>query len=130
MPLRPGFGTKGKPTNARANFFAMTIPKKLVIYVYDVDISPKKDVSGPRKARIFDLLESSPECAPHLGYIAHDRSQRIVAIRQLPQPFTSTIQFFEEGASGPREGSPTYEVEVKFSAALQASDAEPYVAST
>ena len=125
MPARPGFGTAGTATVVRANFFALKYSPKLLIYDYEVVISPSSDLRGPRKARIFDLLEGSPECAPFRGYIAHDRSARLVSVRKLPQPLTTTIQFFEEGAPGPNDRSPTYAIEIKLTRTLKANDITP-----
>lgn len=125
MPLRPGFGTVGKVNVLRANFFALKLPPKFAVYDYEVAISPKADLRGPRKARIFELLEGSPECAPFRGYIAHDRSGRLVSARQLPQPLTATIKFFEEGAPGPTERSPTYNIEINFTRTLEGREITP-----
>lgn len=89
-PLRPGYGTLGTPITLRANFFAVTgVPKS--IHEYKVDITPKTDINR-LKFRIFDLLELSPLCSPHLPYIAHDRSERLVAARKLPQPLSIQVR--------------------------------------
>lgn len=125
MPLRPGFGTASKAHVLRANFFALQLPPKLEIYDYEVAISPKADLRGPRKARIFELLEGSPECAPFRGYIAHDRSARLVSARKLPQPLALTIRFYEEGAPGPDDRAPVYNVEVILTRTLAGKDITP-----
>lgn len=109
-PLRPGFGTLGNPITLRANFFPVRVPKG-PIYDYKVEISPKTDINKV-KSRIFELLELSPLCQPHLPYIAHDRDKRIVSGRKLPQPLDIEVSFYEDDESGPSTVS--YNVSIKF----------------
>lgn len=127
MPLRPGWGTTGREVMLRANFFALRLPKKMQIYDYKVAISPKARLSGPYKARIFELLESSPEIAPHMGYIAHDRSERLVSARELPQPLELSLSYYEEGENGPRDGAQVYTITIELGSQLNTSDILPYV---
>jgi hypothetical protein len=78
-----------------------------------VEITPKTDINR-LKARIFFLLEQSAACKPLLGHIAHDRSQRLVSAKRLPQPLNIAVPFFEEGEKGPRAGGTVYTVAIKF----------------
>lgn len=118
-PVRPGYGTLGTPITLRANFFPFTkLPK--AIYDYVVEISPKTDINR-LKIRIFELLERSPMCAPHLPYIAHDHSQRLVSARQLPQPLDISIPFYDDHEDGPRPGAKVYIVSIKFERKLDMS---------
>jgi eukaryotic translation initiation factor 2C len=112
LPLRPGFGTLGKPITLRANFFPVRIPKG-PIYDYNVEITPKTEINR-LKTRIFELLELSPLCAPHMAYIAHDRSERLVSARELPQPLDIQVPFYEEGQSGPRPDAKVYNISIKL----------------
>ena len=125
MPMRPGFGTVGRPQPLRANFFALRLPAGMVIYDYEVSITPNKDLRRPRKARLFDLLESSPECAPFRDHIAHDNSARLVSAKELPQPLQTTIRFYEEGQPAPGNDAPVYVLEIKFVRTLNKSDIDP-----
>ncbi|KAI0699005.1 ribonuclease H-like domain-containing protein [Cytidiella melzeri] len=128
-PLRPGWGTVGRPITLRATFFALRLPKKMLIYDYEVGISPApdKDLRSPRKARIFELLEGSPECAPHMGFIAHDSSQRVVSSRKLPQPLTINIAYFEAGQTQPAAGGLAFVVTIKFLRVLDLSELTPHL---
>lgn len=110
--VRPGYGTLGTPITLRANFFALRLPKG-PIYDYNVEISPKTDLNR-MKRRIFELLEQNPMCAPHLPYIAHDHSQRLVSARELPQPLDISVPFYDEHETGPRPGAKVYVISVKF----------------
>jgi eukaryotic translation initiation factor 2C len=110
QPLRPGYGTIGRAVTLRANFFPVKVPKG-PIYDYNVEITPKTDINRLKK-RIFFLLEQSPLCLPHIGYIAHDRSMRLVSAKELPQPLDIQVPFYEEGESKPRPGATVYTVSI------------------
>jgi eukaryotic translation initiation factor 2C len=111
-PLRPGYGTVGAPVTLRANFFAMRVPQG-PIYDYVVEISPKTDINR-LKIRIFQLLELSPLCRPYLPHIAHDRSQRLVSAKKLPQPLDIPVPFYEDNQAGPPANATVYTVSIKF----------------
>ncbi|KAF6752684.1 QDE2 protein [Ephemerocybe angulata] len=124
-PLRPGYGTRGTPVTLRANFFAVRLPKGPV-YRYTVEITPKKGL-GDRKARIFQLLERSPLCQPHLPYIAHDKSERLVSARKLPDPLDIQLRYTDFDGVAVTADSPTYVVSVKFLDELKAQDMTRYL---
>lgn len=111
-PLRPGYGTLGTPITLRANFFPVKVPQG-PIYDYVVQISPTTDINR-LKARIFQLLELSPLCKAHLPYIAHDRSQRLVSARKLPQPLNIQIPYYDDHQDGPSPNGKTYTVSIVF----------------
>lgn len=97
MPLRPGYGKLGREITLRANFFAIKVPKT-PIYDYSVDITPKTEVKSlSMRSRAFQLLEQTPEMAPHRGYIAHDKGMRLVSAKKLPQPFNLQFKYHDEG---------------------------------
>ena len=111
-PLRPGYGTVGTKITLRANFFAVKVPK-VPIYDYAVGISPTTDINK-LKARIFQLLELSSFGRVHTPYIAHDRSQRLVSARKLPQPLEVQIPYYDEYQNGPLPDGKTYTVSIVF----------------
>lgn len=110
-PLRPGFGTLGTKILLRANFFQVQFKKGLIIYDYDVKITPATGIAR-LKARIFELLERKPEFQKFKPFIAHDRSQRLVCPRELPQPLSFDITYVEEEETEPRPNAKTYTVEI------------------
>ncbi|KAI0084517.1 ribonuclease H-like domain-containing protein [Irpex rosettiformis] len=124
-PLRPGFGTAGRAINLRANFFALRLPKKMLLYDYEVKVAP--DVRGPRKARIFELLEGSPECSPYVSFIAHDSSQRIVSTRQLPQPLAINITYTDPGQTQPSPKASVFNVKITFVRPLDFNEIMPHL---
>jgi eukaryotic translation initiation factor 2C len=95
------------------------------IYDYVVEISPK--TINRLKKRIFELLESSPMCAPHMPYIAHDHSQRLVSAHKLPQPLDVSVPFYDDDETEPRNGATVYTVSIKFERQLNIDDMTRYV---
>jgi hypothetical protein len=91
------------------------------IYDYVVEIEPKTDINR-LKARIFYLLEQNALCKPLLGHIAHDRSQRLVSSKKLPQPLEIKVPFYDDGELAPKPGATVYTVSIKFDKQLDMSN--------
>jgi hypothetical protein len=117
-PHRPGYGTLGREITLRANFFAVKLPKAS-IYDYHVEITPSTDIKRIR-ARLFSLLEQSSQESfrGFVPFIAHDRSERLVAAKKLPQPLDVQVQFYDEGEAGPNAKSKTYTFAITLTAEL------------
>ncbi|KAI0919501.1 hypothetical protein AcV5_001553 [Taiwanofungus camphoratus] len=126
MPFRPGWGTLGRPVTLRANFFAVTVTKG-VLYDYEVSISPKDKARTDRKERIFQLLENHAQFAPHVGYTAHDRNQRLVSAKKLPQLISIPIRLVEEGETAPRDNVLEFTVDIKFVRELNTNQLTRYM---
>lgn len=124
-PLRPGYGTVGTPITVRANFFAMKVPQR-AMYDYVVEISPKTDINR-LKIRIFELLEQSPLCRPYLPHIAHDRSQRLISAKKLPQPLDIPVPFYEDNLTAPPANATVYTVSIKFERELDPRQLTKYM---
>jgi len=122
-PLRPGFGTLGIKIILRANFFPLRISKNIPHYYdYVVSISgPKSDKDGT-KIRIFELLDQHPSFRAYQSHTAHDRSQRLVSSRPLPQPLSIDIKYFDEQRQGPRDDADHYIVEIRLDKTLATAD--------
>ncbi|PCH34807.1 Piwi-domain-containing protein [Wolfiporia cocos MD-104 SS10] len=125
-PLRPGFGTLGRPQVLRANFFAIKTTLK-IIYDYDIAFTPKAQAGNERRARILQILEREPQYAPYVGFVAHDRSQRLVAAKKLPQPLSFQVQYLEEGETNPRPNALTFTVEIGFQRELKITQSDQYM---
>ncbi|KAH9987974.1 Piwi-domain-containing protein [Russula vinacea] len=90
-PARPGFGTAGRAS----------MPD--MIYEYIVQITPEPKSQKPRtKRRVLALFELTSELRPYVNDIAHDGAQRLVASKPLPEEFSGTVLFYEEGDHRPR----------------------------
>lgn len=129
--IRPGFGKRGTNVTLRANFFALNYPKNVVLYDHPLKIEPEVEQKEKRlRARLFELFEQSPVVKPYLDGIAHDKMQRLIAIRPLPKDFSATIDFYEAGEKGPRpEGSKKsqYTISTLSPRELKSSDLDKYV---
>ena len=113
-PARPGFGTAGRAVALRADFFALeSMPD--MIYEYIVQITPEPKSQKPRmKRRVLALFELTSELRPYVNDIAHDGAQRLVASKPLPEEFSGTVLFYEEGDHRPPRDADKYEVAVTF----------------
>ena len=123
-PLRPGYGTAGTKITLQANFFALKVPQ-VPIYDYTAKISPKTD-DNKVKARIFQLLELSPLVQQHLHYVAHDRSQRLVSARKLPQPLNVQISYYDDQNDSTPNGK-VFTVSIIFQRELDPGQLSRYV---
>jgi len=95
----------------RTNFFAVRLPKG-PIFDYTVEITPSPSMRR-EKDRIFQLLEQHPTISPHVPFIAHDKSRRIVSVRELEQPLEVQINYTDEEAPPTAVARP-YQVRITF----------------
>ncbi|KAG6865176.1 hypothetical protein C0991_004724, partial [Blastosporella zonata] len=117
LPLRPDFGTKGRPVKLRANFFPVKIPKR-PLYEYEVTISPAAKTTMRRvRRRIFQLAEQSRDWARKglQGNVAHDHASKLISAKKLDQPLTIKVPYFDEDEDGPKAGGPQYVLTIEFS---------------
>lgn len=113
FPLRPDFGTEGRVTKLRSNYFPVILPDAS-IFEYDVSISsskPKK-ILARVKRRIFQLAEQSPEWVQYglKGNVAHDRIAKVLSAKELPNPTTIEVNYYEEDEEGPAAKAEQYTV--------------------
>ena len=118
LPLRPGFGTAGRSIKLRANFFPVRVPKG-PLFEYTVSISPATTLRRVKR-RIFQLAEGTSDWARSglKGNVAHDHSQKLVTAKQLPQPLTIRVPFYDEDEDGPQTGGKEYTLTIEFSGNL------------
>ena len=68
----------------------------------------------------MELVEQSREFAPYVQHVAHDRAQRMVSARKLPQPLDIPIRYLEpDQADDPN--ARTFTVEIKLLGELRTS---------
>lgn len=142
LPLRPGYGNLGTGVLLRTNFFPVRLPKgPFWDYTVTIKVVERKEesqrsgkgkerdtgeraakggckdgsfITAAMKRRIFELLEKEPSFDPYRAHIAHDYSQRIIAAKQLPQPFEITVRYVEEDEEHPRDGAKLYNIAIEF----------------
>lgn len=125
-PLRPGFGAQGTPITLRANFFAVKIAKGQRFFDYAVSISGPEAEKEGIKIRIFELLELQPSYQPYLPHTVHDRAQRIVSGKELPQPLVITVRYYDESQDGPSSNADDYTVVIRLEQVLDTSELTRY----
>ncbi|KAK7034495.1 hypothetical protein VNI00_012342 [Paramarasmius palmivorus] len=126
IPLRPGFGTLGRPITLRTNFFPVRIPKG-PIYEYDIAITPVAGTANRRvKRRIFQLAEQTNDWAAAglRGTVAHDHSAKLVSAKKLKQPLIIRVPWSEEGE--PPNGK-EYVLAIKFVQNIDTSALSQYI---
>ena len=120
LPVRPGFGTDGRPIKLRANFFPIKV-RSSTYYEYDVALSPVAGTAIKRvKRRIFQLAEQSSDWERFglKNTVAHDHSAKLISPKLLPQPLSICIPFYDEDEQ-PKAGGKEYTLTISF---IQKSD--------
>jgi len=116
LPVRPGFGSEGKPIKLRANFFPIKV-RSATYYEYDVALSPVAGTAIRRvKRRIFQLAEQSADWERFglKNSVAHDHSAKLVSPKELAQPLSIRIPFYDEDEPGPKAGGKEYTLTITF----------------
>lgn len=115
FPLRPDYGTEGRAVTLRTNYYSMSIPGPF--YEYEVVIAPTTSTKRVKR-RIFELAEDTQDWKATLaGSVAHDHSAKLVARKELPQPLTIRVPFYDEDEDPPARGataSKEYTLAIKF----------------
>lgn len=109
----------------RSNFFAVRLPKA-PIHNYTIEITPDKSL-GNRKARLFQLLERNPLYRVHASYVAHDKSERLVSAKPLPQPLDFEVTYSDYDDTQPGE---LYMISIKFDKVIDIADMSRYLSGS
>ena len=126
--VRPGFGTKGRPTKLYANFFVLRYPKKLVLYDYVIDIEPDVKKNARERERVFEALEMSPELRPYVDNIVHDGTQRLITDQEMPDGLVIGVRVEESRGSNQSPKVTTYKVKFPEYNTLDTADLDRLVA--
>lgn len=86
------------------------------MYEYDVAITPAAGTAARRvKRRIFQLAELTTEWHGGLrGVVAHDHASKVIASKQLSQPLSLAVRFYDEDEAGPSAAATTYTLTFTF----------------
>lgn len=125
LPLRPDFGTDGREIKLRSNYFPVVVPDA-PIFEYSVLISPAKPkkIATRVKRRVFQLAEQSPQwvqCGLK-GRVAHDHIARVLSAKELLDPTTIEVDYYEEDEEGPSANAEKYTVTLTKSRNLHLQD--------
>lgn len=129
FPHRPGYGTKGTPVTLWANYVEMVPDAKLILYRYDVAVSPK--ACGKKLGQIVRLVLETPEMTPLLSDIVTDFRSTLISRQRLNKDdMVVDVQYRFEGEDVPRQDATIYSVGIQFTNNLRVSDLINYLAST
>ena len=134
MPLRPGYGTKGKPVTLLANYFELIANGSQRIFRYNIEIKQAKDdqskLSGRRARRIIELLLEE-HLGQQLDHLATDYRSNLVSRGQLEiQKGGYPVTFRAEGEDDPADKAKTYECILVETGTLSISELTDYLSST
>jgi eukaryotic translation initiation factor 2C len=135
MPLRPGYGTQGRPILLLANYFEIAAPRELVLFQYSIDVLPDTDgkkPSGRLLRRIVELLIKE-HVSPNGNDIATDYKSFLLStsastIKDNEKDYR--IRYLSEGEDEPSANAKSYRVRLRFTKALQMSDLIDYLTSS
>ncbi|KDQ10893.1 hypothetical protein BOTBODRAFT_136370 [Botryobasidium botryosum FD-172 SS1] len=95
LPMRRTWGTRGKQTVLRANYFGVTFPDNLKFYAYSVHIEPKPG-SGTERRAVWARLQALDEWVQYQQWTAWDGTERVFSAKVLPE----SGMVFRIGAEG------------------------------
>lgn len=127
FPRRPSYGTKGAEVILWANYVALTAPPKLVLYRYDISVTPA--ATGRKSTQIVRLLLNAPELAPYKHDIVSDFKSTLLC-RQKFGDQTITVPFKWEDDEEPSSGAVQYQVQLQLTNTLSTSELIEYLTST
>lgn len=127
FPRRPGYGTKGAEVVLWANYVAMTASPKLVLYRYDISVTPA--AAGKKLTQIVRLLLEASELAPYKHDIVSDFKSTLIC-RQKFDDQTITITYRNEGEDEPRANGLQYQFKLQLTNTLATSELIGYLTST
>lgn len=104
LPLRPSFGTQGRPVALRANYFPVRVAGTVFQYRAEMAL-PGRTLTRRVRQRVFSLAARTGAWAGIAGRVAHDGAEKLVAsVRLSPEPLTIRGVYYdedEEAAQGP-----------------------------
>ncbi|KAH6988693.1 putative RNA interference and gene silencing protein [Ilyonectria destructans] len=129
FPCRPRFGTKGTPVTLWANYFEMCPSSKVMLYRYDIAVSPA--VAGRKLSQVIRLFLESEELTEFRLDVATDFKSTLVSRQKLPADDTVVkIHYRSEDEDEPRQNAPRYEVRLLYTNTLSVSHLIEYLTST
>ncbi|KAI1906889.1 hypothetical protein LOZ65_006818 [Ophidiomyces ophidiicola] len=129
FPIRPGYGTKGAKVELTANYVELLPPTNMILYRYDVQISP--DAAGRKRSRVMQLLLQSTELAPHQGSLATDFRSTLVSKTKFSRDENIIeVHYRSEGEDEPAATATAYKVRVLYTKSLSIGELTNYLNST
>ncbi|KAK5999083.1 Argonaute RISC catalytic component 2 [Cladobotryum mycophilum] len=127
FPNRPGYGAKGAGVTLWANYIALTASPKLVLYRYDLSVSPP--AAGKKLTQVVRLLLEAPELDSFKEDLVSDFRSTLIC-RQKFEDQTVTVTYRSEGEEEPKPNAVQHQVKLLFTNVLAVSDLVDYLTST
>lgn len=102
FPVRPGYGTRGAAVVLWANYVVLTAAPALVLYRYDVAVTPP--VTGRKLVQVVRLLLETAALAPHRVGLVTDYKATLLSRTALPAAVTDeaiAVAYRAEGEDAP-----------------------------
>ncbi|KAL6691521.1 Piwi domain-containing protein [Trichoderma pleuroticola] len=127
LPRRPAYGTKGGEVTLWANYVSLTASSKLVLYRYEISITPA--ATGNKLTQVVRLLLEAPELAEYKHDLVSD-FRAIILSRQKFSDRTINIAYRSIGEDEPKEDGLQYQVKLHLTNTLATSELIEYLTST
>ncbi|KAL7915394.1 Piwi domain-containing protein [Trichoderma velutinum] len=127
LPRRPAYGTKGAEVILWANYVSLTASPKLVLYRYEISVSPA--ATGKQLTQVVRLLLEAPELAEYKHDLVSDFRSTLLS-RQKFNDRTINIAYRSEGEDEPKENGLQYQVKLQLTNTLATSELIEYLTST
>ncbi|KAF2805607.1 putative RNA interference and gene silencing protein [Mytilinidion resinicola] len=129
FPHRPGYGTRGTPVKLWANYVEMIPPPDLMLYRYDIAVSPS--AAGKKLTQIVRLLLETEALAQFRSDLITDFKSTLLSCRKLESDeFLVRIRYRAEDQDEPREEATQYQARVRYTNALSTAQLVDYLEST
>jgi eukaryotic translation initiation factor 2C len=128
-PVRPGFGTKGVKVTLWANYFEITPPSNMVLYRYDIAVTP--GANGKKMQQIVRLFLEIPELVPYREDLVTDFKSTLISRKRIDKDeIIKEISYRDEGEDEPRQNALKYKVRLVYTNTLSLSELISYLTST
>jgi len=127
FPLRPGYGTRGAPVMLCANHVELGVSSILVLYCYDIAVTPV--VGGRKLAQIVRLLLQEPDLAELRTDALSDFKLTLISRRKTPDA-KKFVLYLAEGEDAPRISAARYDVRLQYVGTLAAAEFIEYLTAT
>ncbi|KAL8917073.1 MAG: hypothetical protein Q9208_008189 [Pyrenodesmia sp. 3 TL-2023] len=133
LPVRPGFGTLGKPINLRTNHFAINLDLEQKIYRYHIQITEPEIPKGRRIRQFFSILfNEEPAFREMRNRVATDYADTLITAGKLklgPSDAAEYLVHYHEAGEQPRANTNASRVIVTLSGRVPTSEMMRYLDS-
>ncbi|QIW96785.1 hypothetical protein AMS68_002303 [Peltaster fructicola] len=134
FPRRPAYGSRGEPITLWANYFKLEVKEDVVLYRYDVKVTPVGGTKAPAKAivkRIIALFIEDHIRQRNKADAVSDFRATLIAQQQLNEDaLSASVTYRAEGEPEPEDGAKVFEVKLTASGTLTLDNLLNFTTST